>query len=102
MTGYRLSQQAAQDYREILTFTLSKWGVTQFEAYSSLLDKTFERLVRLPLLGIRRDDIRPGFYRYQVGQHYVFYRMGSENLEIARILHIRRKATANLFNDLMF
>ena len=102
MTGYRLSQQAAQDYREILAFTLNEWGVAQFEAYASLLDETFERLVRLPLLGIRRDDIRPGFYRYRIGQHYVFYRVGSESLEIARILHIKRKLTTTLFNDLMF
>jgi hypothetical protein len=47
MTGYRLSQQAAQDYREILAFTLNEWGVAQFEAYASLLDETFERLVRV-------------------------------------------------------
>jgi toxin ParE1/3/4 len=102
MTGYRLSQQAAQDYREILAFTLNEWGVAQFKAYASLLDETFERLVRLPLLGIRWDDIRPGFYRYRIGQHYVFYRVGSESLEIARILHIKRKLTTTLFNDLMF
>jgi toxin ParE1/3/4 len=67
-----------------------------------MLDNAFDRLARLPMLGLRRDDIRPGFYRYQVGQHYIFYRISVDRIEIARILHVRRKPTANLFDDLTF
>jgi plasmid stabilization system protein ParE len=51
---------------------------------------------------MRRDDIQPGLYRYQVGQHYIYYRIGSDIIEIARILHVRRKVTAGLFKNLKF
>ncbi len=45
MTGYRLSQQAARDYREILAFTLSKWGVAQFESRKLSASAENERYV---------------------------------------------------------
>ncbi|MGG6262870.1 type II toxin-antitoxin system RelE/ParE family toxin [Leptolyngbya sp. AN03gr2] len=102
MNGYRLSEQAELDYREILAFTLERWGINQFDKYAELLEATFDRLVEMPTLGRQRDDIRPGFYRYQVGQHYIFYRITEETLQIARILHIRRNVTANFFEDLRF
>jgi toxin ParE1/3/4 len=102
MQGYKLSAQAGRDYREILAFTLDRWGVNQFNKYASLLDDTFDRLVGMPTLGIRRDNLRLGFYQYRVGQHYIFYRIGIENIEIARILHTRRKVSPDLFDDLIF
>ncbi len=102
MKGYKLSQQAARDYREILAFTLNEWGVNQFEKYASLLDEAFKRLVEMPTIGVRRNDIRSGFYHYRVGQHYVFYRIGVQNIEIARILHIKRRVTSKLFSSLVF
>ncbi|MBE9010247.1 type II toxin-antitoxin system RelE/ParE family toxin [Pseudanabaenaceae cyanobacterium LEGE 13415] len=102
MQGYWLSEQAELDYREILAFTLEQWGVDQFNQYADLLENTFDRLVEMPALGSRRDDIKPGFYRYRVGQHYIFYRIAEETVQIARILHIRRNATATFFEGLRF
>jgi toxin ParE1/3/4 len=102
MQGYRQSAQAGRDYREILAFTLNQWGVEQFNTYASMLDDASDHLVELPLLGVRRDDIQLGLYRYKVGQHYIYYRIGSEHIEIARILHIRRKVTAGLFKNITF
>jgi toxin ParE1/3/4 len=102
MSGYKLSAQAGRDYREILSSTLDRWGVDQFEKYASILDDAFDRVAKMPMLGLRRDDIRPGFYRYQVGQHYIFYRIGKERIEIARILHTRRNASSSFFDDLTF
>ena len=102
MQGYKLSAQAGRDYREVLAFTLDRWGVNQFDKYASMLDDAFDRLVEMPMLGIRRDDLRLGFYHYRVGQHYTFYRIGTENIEIARILHTRRDVTPDLFKNLTF
>ncbi|MBD1847942.1 type II toxin-antitoxin system RelE/ParE family toxin [Cyanobacteria bacterium FACHB-63] len=96
MNGYRLSEQAELDYREILAFTLERWGINQFHKYAELLEATFDRLVEMPTLGRQRDDIRLGFYRYRVGQHYIFYRITEETLQIARILHVRRNVTVEI------
>jgi len=62
MARYRLTRQAERDYREILAFTLDRWGVEQFERYAKLLDNAFERLIVKPL-GIRRDDVRSGYFK---------------------------------------
>lgn len=102
MEGYKLSQQAARDYREILAFTLNEWGVNQFDKYASQFDEAFKRLVEMPMIGVRRNDIRSGFYHYRVGQHYIFYRISKQNIEIARILHIKRKVAPKLFSNLLF
>jgi toxin ParE1/3/4 len=100
MARYQFTRQAERDYREILTFTLNEWGVEQFETYARLLDNAIEQLVRMPRLGVRCDRIRAGYYRYRIGKHYVFYRIISKRLEIARILHIKRNLSRDLFNNL--
>jgi toxin ParE1/3/4 len=100
MPRYKLTRRAEQDYREILAFTLNTWGVDQFNTYATLLDNTIEQLVKMPRLGIRRDDIYPGYYRYRIGKHYIFYRVNAQILEIARILHVRRNLSQDLFQDL--
>jgi toxin ParE1/3/4 len=100
MPRYKLTRRAEQDYREILAFTLNTWGVDQFDTYATLIDSAIEQLVRTPRLGIRRDDICPGYYRYRIGKHYIFYRINAQTLEVARILHIRRNPSQDLFKDL--
>jgi toxin ParE1/3/4 len=102
MAGYQLSEQAGLDYQEILAFTLDRWDVDQFNKYAAMLDEAFDRLVEMPMLGQQCNDIRLGFYRYRVGQHYIFYRRKEGTLQIARILHIRRNVIATLFGDLRF
>jgi toxin ParE1/3/4 len=101
MARYILTRRAEQDYREILAFTLNEWSVEQFTAYATLLDNAFERLVAMPRFGVRRDDICEGYYCYRVGQHYIFYRIADDQIQVVRILHVKRKMTQNLFsNDL--
>jgi toxin ParE1/3/4 len=100
MARYKLTRQAERDYREILAFTLNEWGVGQFDTYANVLDQSIERLVDMPRLGVSCDNIRLGYYRYRVGKHYIFYRINAEILEIARILHIKRRLSRDLFDDL--
>jgi toxin ParE1/3/4 len=44
------------------------------------------------------DDIRPGYCKYQVGRHLIFYRQVSDGLEIVRVLHDRMDVETH-FND---
>jgi toxin ParE1/3/4 len=102
MQGYKLSVQADHDIQEILRFTLVRWGTDQLSIYALKLNDALSRLTSLPSIGTSRDDILPGYYRYRVGQHYIFYRIGNEYLEVARVLHVRREVTSNLFKGLKF
>jgi toxin ParE1/3/4 len=100
MARYKLTRQAERDYREILAFTLNEWGRDQFETYAILIDSAIERLVDMPGLGMRCDHIRSGCYRYRLGKHYIFYRVQAEYLEVVRILHVRRKPSQEMFENL--
>jgi toxin ParE1/3/4 len=100
MERYRPTRQAEKDYREILEFTLGEWGIPQFEKYARSLDSAFERLLIKPQLGTQCNDIRAGYFRYRMGQHYIFYRINQDVLEIARILHVRRNIKRKLLQDL--
>jgi toxin ParE1/3/4 len=44
------------------------------------------------------DDIRPGYCKYHVGRHLIFYRQVSDGLEIVRVLHDRMDVETH-FND---
>jgi toxin ParE1/3/4 len=54
------------------------------------LKKTMEQfswLANNPACGEARDDIRPGLRSVSHGNYVIFFRSGSESLEIIRLLH---------------
>jgi len=55
--------------------------------------------VREPHRGRACDDIRPGYRKYHVGRHLIFYRESPEGLEIIRILHDRMDIETHLDDD---
>ena len=57
--------------------------------YLKNLDASFHLLAEEPQRGKACDDIRPGYRKYHVGRHLIFYRQSTEGLEIIRILHDR-------------
>ncbi|MBU1714511.1 MAG: type II toxin-antitoxin system RelE/ParE family toxin [Proteobacteria bacterium] len=66
---------------------LDNWGREQRNKYLSMLDASFHSIVRQPGIGIACHYIRPGYRKYHVGRHLVFYRKTSKHIEIIRILH---------------
>ena len=66
-------------------------GVMNKETVTWLyLDAAFSDLTVHPLMGRDCSDIRPGYRKYGIGKHLVFYRqIESEEIEIVRILHER-------------
>jgi toxin ParE1/3/4 len=42
-----------------------------------------------PRLGRTCDEVRPGYRKYPVGSHVVFYRIARGGIDVARILHQR-------------
>jgi toxin ParE1/3/4 len=48
----------------------------------------FLRLAENPYLGRRRDDLRPGYRSFPVGEYLVFYRVaGNDQIVVLRIIH---------------
>ena len=87
MPFFRLSAKAVDDLKSIGRYTQDNWGRTQRNKYLSMLDDCFHTIVRQPEIGIACDYIRPGYRKYHVGRHLIFYRQSTSHIDIIRILH---------------
>ncbi len=89
MTRWVLSPRARSDLDEIWDYTAERWGLDQAERYIRAIQSAVESLAKDPTLGRGCDDIRPGYRKYPVGSHILFYRLTDEGLDVVRILHRR-------------
>lgn len=98
MVNFQLTELAKQDLRSIGRYTQATWGREQRNTYLAKIDASFHLLAVEPQLGKSCDDLRPGYRKYPVGKHLIFYRQSKDGLEIIRILHERMDIEAR-FDD---
>lgn len=79
----RLSNQARVDIRDILSFTLQRWGEEQLTVYKDKIDKALALICTNP--GIGREW--QGRSVYHVGRHQIFYLCDGRSVNVVRILH---------------
>ncbi len=89
MTGYVLLPRAQADLDEIWDYSANLWGIEQANRYARDLRSGVESVACDPLRGRSCNAIRPGYYRYSVSSHVIFYRLTSAGIEIVRVLHQR-------------
>lgn len=87
MSSYKLTTPAANDYIDILAYTLDKWGIEQYKKYQALLASTFQKIADNPVLDRNYAGTPQSVYGYHTGSHIVFYRRAASHVEIIRILH---------------
>jgi toxin ParE1/3/4 len=87
MSTYDLSPRARADLREIWNYTRDRWSVEQADRYIRELNRTFATIAHDPRRGRPCDDIRPGYRKYRVGAHMIFFRSVSARVEVIRVLH---------------
>ena len=92
---YRLAPKARDDMEAVWLYSLAQWGARQTERYIDDLTKTFTFLAATPKAGTLCEYIRPGYRRYPVIRHVVYYRMTEYGIEIMRVLHDRMLASRN-------
>ena len=97
---WKTTRRADKDIEEIATYTESMWGHTQRRRYLALIEKCFDDVVKKPLAGKDFGYLRSGYRRESAGEHYVFYRLTSDNIiEIIRVIHQRRDVIRRLLED---
>jgi toxin ParE1/3/4 len=96
---FRLTELAKQDLRSIGRYTQLTWGREQRNLYLTKLDACFQLLAQEPTRGKSCDDVRPGYRKYHVGRHLIFYRQSTEGVEIVRVLHDRMDIEAHFDDD---
>jgi toxin ParE1/3/4 len=83
----RVTPRARDDLKNIGRYTECNWGKAQRNHYLKNIEARFQWLVRNPLSGKHRTNIRDGYYSYPEGQHVVFYLIGSNTIDIIGIPH---------------
>lgn len=96
MSGYTLSPRARADVDGIWDYTAARWTEAQAVSYIQQIKAAVETIASQPGLGRSCDDVRVGYFKYRVGSHIMFYRLGIGGVEIIRILHERMDVTRHL------
>lgn len=83
----RFAPEARQDIRDILVFTLNRWGKRQQTEYRATLDAAFERIHEFPHIGNLRDDLRLGVRGHVAQSHLILYAIRDDGIRILRVIH---------------
>ena len=96
MAEYRLSPAAEADLEGIWLHSAQTWGVEQADRYIDLLSGAFAELAQLPQMAPACDHLRPGYRRWSVERHVVYFRLADYGIAVIRVLHDRMDATRHL------
>ncbi len=90
------SSRAKADVQGIWSYTAERWGRDQAEIYLRLIEAAVEAIAADPRVGRPCDEVRPGYRRYLVGSHVLFYRVTAKVVFVVRILHQRMDTERHL------
>ena len=89
-----LSKQAKEDFRDILSYTLTTWGESQLAKYRASINDALQVLLHNPSAG--RSSATPKIKVLPVEHHRIFYRSIDDTIYVVRILHERMDTSRNL------
>jgi toxin ParE1/3/4 len=89
VSSYRLSELANEDLLGIFLYTLEIWGEKQVPTYLNLVETAMQRIAENPFTpgSKAREDLTQNCRTFRCGKHLIFYRIHSNHIIIARILH---------------
>ena len=82
-----LSQQTKEDFRDILSYTLTTWGESQLAKYRASINDALNVTLHNPSAG--RPSVKPTLKVLAVEHHRIFYRTVDDTIYVVRILHER-------------
>ncbi|MEW8647472.1 MAG: type II toxin-antitoxin system RelE/ParE family toxin [Candidatus Thiodiazotropha endolucinida] len=88
MSTFKFKAKAKDDLKAIAIFTQKRWGRDQRNKYLKQFDDSFTQLANNPQLGRACEYIRPGYRKFPIISHVIYYRITNKDcIEIIRILH---------------
>jgi toxin ParE1/3/4 len=93
MMTYRLARRARRDVLEIWQH-IARDNERAADRFIDVLTHYFELLGANPRAGRRRDELRPGYRSFPVGEYLIFYRITEPGVCIMHVLHGRRDIEA--------
>lgn len=95
---YAISKEAKADLDDIWLYTAQQWSIEQADTYYNEIITAFENLASGHLVWEKADHIFPGYCKYKIGSHIIFFKPKADCLEIIRILHGRMDIQNRLAN----
>ena len=95
MKSIVLSPAAQADLEIIWDYTAEHWGLDQAERYTDDIRDACYDLASGHRQG-RPVNLRPGYLKYLIGSHVVYFRDHSDRIEVVRILHGRMDVSRHL------
>ena len=89
MTRYRLTRRARRDLLEICRY-IAKDSEAAADRFIDLLIHRFRTLGSNPYAGRERNELRPGYRSFPVGEYVIFYRVSQNYISIMHVIHGRR------------
>lgn len=96
MSAPRFTPAAHSDLSAIWDVTEDRGDGAQADTYVHELYAAAERVTDTPERGVRVEHIRPGYRRYGIGSHLLFFTILEGEVTIVRILHQRMDPTRHL------
>jgi toxin ParE1/3/4 len=88
--SYRLLPQALLHLEEITT-TIASDNPRAAHQWLSKIEKTFEPLGTMPLMGVARFDVRPELRTFAFGNYLILHRAPESGVDIVRVVHGARE-----------
>jgi toxin ParE1/3/4 len=98
MTTAVLAPAALRDLVEIHDFVAHD-NPAAARRLIELFERKVESLAVAPGIGRARGELLPGIRSLAVGSYVIFYRVGSQGIEVVRVLHGRRDIAAVLGSE---
>lgn len=89
MSDFVLSPRARADLDGIWDYSAAQWGDDRAERYVREIWRAITTVAANSRRATACDHIRPGYFKFAVGAHVLFFRMEQDHLDIVRILHAR-------------
>ncbi|MDN5752744.1 MAG: type II toxin-antitoxin system RelE/ParE family toxin [Nitrosospira sp.] len=77
-------------------YTRRQWSRPQPDRYIDMLSAAYTELADSPMTASVCDPIRPGYRRYHVERHMIYFRIAPYGITVIRILHDRMEASRHL------
>ena len=87
--SYRLTRRARKDVLAIWNHIASD-SESAADRFVDLLVRQFQTLGDFPYAGRRREELRPGYRSFSVGEYLIFYRVEKADVSIMHVAHGRR------------
>jgi toxin ParE1/3/4 len=87
MFEVRITPLVLKDLEDIWFYTFNEWSLDQANLYQDLLDRGISKIAENPFQGKSLDNLKLGYYKFNVQHHSIFYYIEESSVVIVRILH---------------